>query len=189
MTHSPNTVTRLTLGFRDSELARELLRFPILQDLDVKGSFNSRQIQPSQPQIQYIEAAMVQARGVEASTPCTRCSRHVGPFLTCKHMVPVRRSVVDTVIDKLFLNGACANCYFDRKGAQCSLRKAHEKQYGVKVNYNRKKDENGKYRKKRSADPSSKLRQNPLLRAGLFNTNINSATMVLRSSGGATVRA
>ncbi|KAL2066807.1 hypothetical protein VTL71DRAFT_1231 [Oculimacula yallundae] len=83
---------------------------------------------PSSFQQQYMEASMVQTMGTTVvdrnsgkEVECTRCSNlphegPQGPFTSCRVMLGNRPD------GQRWLLGACANCYYHRKGRQCSFR-------------------------------------------------------------------
>lgn len=76
----------------------------------IRGRISARQIQQHRPS--YINALLIQSRGVRLARPCTHCRRGHGrrlPFPDCRH-VPGE------------FGGACANCKWPDRASRCSVR-------------------------------------------------------------------
>jgi hypothetical protein len=73
------------------------------------GRVNAQQIHSKRPS--YINALLIQSRGVDCAQPCVRCRTSQGrtPFPEC-------RRVPDA------FGGCCANCKWPDLGSRCSLR-------------------------------------------------------------------
>lgn len=76
----------------------------------IRGRISARQIQYHRPS--YINALLIQSRGVRLARPCTHCRGGQGlrrPFPECRH-IPGE------------WEGACANCKWPDRANQCSVR-------------------------------------------------------------------
>ena len=101
--------TSLLSPYVHTSTGRILLSLPGEDVQFVRGSIFASQIQQHRPS--YINALLIQSRGVVLAQPCTNCRHGQGmkPFPECRHVPGA-------------FGGACANCKWPDWASQCSVR-------------------------------------------------------------------
>lgn len=104
--------TNLLAPYVHTEVGRSLLSRPGEDVPVLQNSISARQIQQHRPS--YINALLIQSRGVGLAQPCTNCRflRGLRPFPECRHLPGA-------------FGGACANCKWPDQASQCSVRDEH----------------------------------------------------------------